>query len=713
MEKKEILYDGLSVKVYATQEPEKVIVNFTDEISAFNKVKRAHIEGKGKLCNAISSMVFEYLAKNGVHTHFIKKIGECEQLCQRIEAIPIHVIVRNVVTGSMAKHLGIKEGVKLISPVIDLCLHKDELGNPLINDYQAIGLGLLTKDELEDIYDFTKKINDILLPLFDKAGIILADYKIQYGRLPDGSLILDDDITPDSARFWDKETGESLDRDRFRRDNGQIAKAYGLVLERLCEILKPEQKTEHKCCGNHKCHKQGIHEDCGVFAAWNIPRAADVTYYGLHALQHRGQEGCGIVAVEDHKHMRRVKGRGLVTEVFNEENLQVLKGNMAIGHVRYGSADGEGIENVQPLLFRHASGDFAIADNGSLVNAALLRRYLEERGSLFQSRSDCEILAHLVKKEPAEKDSLRINSIIRALNMLEGSFTFVIMTKNRIYAARDKHGFHPLSIGKIGDGYIVSSETCAFSVIGAEFIRDVEPGEVITIDEHGVRSNTYSKYQRHAMCSMEYIYFSRPDSDLESVNVHAFRKESGRILYHEAPAPADIVVGVPDSSLSAAMGYAEESGLPYEMGLIKNRYIGRTFIKPSQELRDKGVKMKLSPVRSIVGGKRVVLIDDSIVRGTTSRRIVSMLKEAGATEVHLRIASPEMKHPCCYGVDVTSKDELISAYKTTEEVCKEVGADSLAYLSSEALYKAGHRDDLCLACFDGKYPTNLYLNEDE
>ena len=300
----------------------------------------------------------------------------------------------------------------------------------------------------------------------------------------------------------------------------------------------------------------------------------------------------------------------------------------------------------------------------------------------------------------------RIFSIIDALNMLEGAFAFLIMTANRIYACRDKYGLRPLSIGKLGDGWVVSSETCAFDVLGAEFVRDVEPGEIVTIDKQGIRSRDYSMYKRHEMCSMEYIYFARPDSDIDGCNVHAYRKESGRLLWKEAPAEADIVVGVPDSSLSAAMGYAEASGLPYEMGLIKNKYIGRTFIQPSQELREKGVRMKLSAVRSIVRGKRVVLVDDSIVRGTTSRRIVTMLK-------HVRIASPPMTDPCFYGVDTSTREELISARKNTAGVCEEIGADSLVFLSPESLLKAGSRKELCMACFTGQYPTALYQSPEE
>ena len=451
-----------------------------------------------------------------------------------------------------------------------------------------------------------------------------------------------------------------------------------------------------------------LHEECGVFGVFGVPGAAELTYYGLHALQHRGQEGCGIVSVNDAGALRRIKGEGLVTEVFNEANLRTLEGSMAVGHVRYSTSGGGGIENVQPFLFRHFTGDFALAHNGNLVNSHLLRRWLEDKGSLFQSSSDSEVLAHLIKKETRNHTQPRIYAIVEALNMIEGAFAFLIMTANRIYAARDKYGLRPLSIGRLGDGFVVSSETCALDAVGAEFLRDVEPGEIATLDGKGIRSTDYSMYKRHAICAMEYIYFARPDSDIERCNVHAFRKRSGRLLWQESPADADVVVGVPDSSLSAAMGFAEASGIPYEMGLIKNRYIGRTFIQPSQAMREKGVRMKLSAVGSLVRGRRVALVDDSIVRGTTSQRIVRLLREAGATEVHVRIASPPITHPCFYGVDTSTYDELLCARKSPEEVCGLGGADSLHFLSREALLKAGGRDELCMACFTGRYPTALY-----
>lgn len=452
-----------------------------------------------------------------------------------------------------------------------------------------------------------------------------------------------------------------------------------------------------------------IHHECGVFGIYGVENAAQYAYYALHSLQHRGQQGCGIVST-DSQGMHLHKGAGLVIEIFNKRNLAELTGNIALGHVRYPTTNVGGMENIQPFIFNHHTGNFAIAHNGNIINSAELRLYLERRGSLFQSSSDSELFGHLIKKERSEDH--RIYNIMDALNMIEGAFSMIIMTPNRLYACRDKYGFHPLSIAKLGSGYVVASETCAFDAIGAEFIRDINPGEVISIDHHGIRSNDYSTFKRHRMCVMEYIYFARPDSDIEGCNVHSFRKLSGRLLYREHPVDADIVVGVPDSSLSAAMGYSEASGIPYEMGLLKNKYVGRTFIQPTQELRDKGVKMKLSPVRSIVSGKRIVLIDDSIVRGTTSRQIVRMLREAGATEVHVCIASPKYSYPCYYGVDTGTYDELIGSSHTTEQIREYIGADSLYYLSLEALYESSGRNmgkcELCTACFNGDYPTDLY-----
>ena len=461
-----------------------------------------------------------------------------------------------------------------------------------------------------------------------------------------------------------------------------------------------------------KLMDNGIHEECGVFGVYGVPDAARITYYGLHSLQHRGQEGCGIVCLQDGE-LKCIKGEGLVTEVFDSAKLNSLKGTMAIGHVRYSTTGASCAENVQPFVFHHKTGDFALAHNGNLVNSVVLRHYLESRGSLFQTSSDSEILAHLIRKDSKESHLPRIDAIKEALNMIEGAFAFLIMTENRIYACRDKYGLRPLALGRLGEGLVISSETCAIEAVGGEIIRDIDPGEIVCIDHHGIRSNRYSDFGHHYMCAMEYIYFARPDSDIDGCNVHNFRKMSGRLLYEESPVEADMVVGVPDSSLSAATGYAEASGLPNEMGLVKNKYIGRTFIQPTQEQRDNGVMMKLSAVRTIVNGKRIVLVDDSVVRGTTSKRIVKMLRRAGATEVHLRIASPQLISPCYYGVDISSKKELFSASRTLEQIREELDVDTVHFLSKGALFKAGKRSELCLACFTGDYPTDLYRETDE
>ncbi|MCQ2798750.1 MAG: amidophosphoribosyltransferase [Bacilli bacterium] len=446
-----------------------------------------------------------------------------------------------------------------------------------------------------------------------------------------------------------------------------------------------------------------LHEECGVFGVFNVEKASELAYFGLHALQHRGQEGCGMVVSEQGKMSVR-KGEGLITEIFRSAS-SLPVGENAIGHVRYSTAGGGGIANVQPFLFHHKSGDFALAHNGNIVNAKDVKEFLEDRGSIFQSTSDSEILAHLLI---TTRGKTRLDTVAHSLKILEGGFSFLILTDETLYACRDKNGLRPLSLAKYGDGYIVASETCAIDAIGAEFIRDILPGEVIAISKSGIESCFYSENNKHNMCAMEYIYFARPDSDIEGVNCHYFRKQSGIALARTKPVDADIVIGVPDSSLSAAIGYAEEAHIPFETGLLKNKYIGRTFIQPSQELREKAVKMKLSVIKSIVKDKRIILIDDSIVRGTTSRKIVSALKEAGAKEVHVRIASPEIAHPCFYGVDISSYDELISANNTVEEVREKIGADSLAFLPVEELYNISKRTGLCTACFIGKYPTEIY-----
>lgn len=452
------------------------------------------------------------------------------------------------------------------------------------------------------------------------------------------------------------------------------------------------------------------HEECGVFGIFGHENAAELTYFALIALQHRGQESAGIATVDGMK-LYHQKGMGLVAEAIPSESMSRLsKGSSAIGHVRYSTTGVSQLLNAQPLVFNFQRGNMALAHNGNLVNAHQLHSFLERRGAIFQSTSDTEVVAHLIARSG---NADMADNIREALSIVKGAYAFCILTDDKLYAMRDANGLRPMCLGQVGGAYCVASESCAFDTIGAEFIRDIEPGEMVIISKDGLESTRFAGQAKKALCTFEYIYFARPDSDIDGFNVHNVRKEFGRLLYQEHPVEADVVIGVPDSSISSAIGYAEESGIPYEIGLIKNRYIGRTFILPSQELRARGVRLKLNAVRKIVEGKRVVLIDDSIVRGTTSGRIVTMLREAGAVEVHVRIASPPVTHSCFYGIDTSSRDELIAAKKSVEEIREYIDSDSLAFLSEPTMMKAfGIKDTSdhghCNACFTGKYPTEIY-----
>jgi len=455
-----------------------------------------------------------------------------------------------------------------------------------------------------------------------------------------------------------------------------------------------------------------LNEECGIFGIWNHPTAANVTYYGLHALQHRGQEGAGIVA-NDNGRLWQERGLGLLSDVFGDpKRMANLHGQAAVGHVRYATAGSGGIENIQPLMVNFSDMQLSLAHNGNLTNARTLRQSLEAKGAIFQASSDTEVLLHLIRRSTADTFYGQLKD---ALNTVRGGFAFLLLTPDALYAALDPHGFRPFVVGQMPEGqYVVTSETAALQAVGAKFVRDVQPGELITINNDGIMIDHYTDKTDLHIDSMEYIYFARPDSDIYGVNVHAARKRMGRRLAEEKPVAADLVVGVPNSSLSAAMGYAEAAGLPNEMGLVKNQYIARTFIEPTQERRERAVRMKLSAVPSVLAGKRVVLVDDSIVRGTTSKYIVKMLREAGASEVHVRIASPAFKYPSFYGVDMQTTTELMAANYSAEEMKNMLGVDSLEFLSIDGLVEAidlpytGEGSGLTTAYFDGHYPSPIY-----
>src|SRR5436190_17055441 len=450
-------------------------------------------------------------------------------------------------------------------------------------------------------------------------------------------------------------------------------------------------------------------DECGVFGIFGHPEAANMTYLGLYAPQHRGQESAGIAA-SDNEVMRLVRAMGYVADVFNSDNLATLSGPMAIGHVRYSTAGESRIANAQPFLIDCAHGQFAICHNGNLVNASELRELLVKQGSIFQSRTDTEVVLHLYARS---KKTTVEDAVVDAVSQVQGAFSFVMMTRDKLIAVRDPHGFRPLALGRLDDAYVVGSGTCAMDLIGATYVRDIEPGEILVISSDGTRSIRPFPPAHLAQCVFEHVYFSRPDSVVFGKSVNEVRTNLGRILAREQGVPADVIVPVPDSGVCAAVGFADESKIPLRMGLIRNHYVGRTFIQPQSSIRHFGVKVKLNPVKSILQGQRVVLVDDSLVRGTTSRKIVKMVRAAGAKEVHVRISCPPTISPCFYGVDTPRRSELIAATHTLEEIRTYLDADSIGYLSLEGLMSAvgSGNSNYCSSCYTGVYPVSFPQDE--
>ena len=462
-----------------------------------------------------------------------------------------------------------------------------------------------------------------------------------------------------------------------------------------------------------------IKEECGVFGVYGSknPRIAQTVYFGLFSLQHRGQESCGI-AVNNDGVFKSYKDLGLVNDVFTPNIIEKLgEGNIAVGHVRYGTTGGNERSNAQPIVVNHIKGSMALAHNGNITNSYELRSQFEAKGSIFQTTSDTEVISYAIIEERLNSETIE-EAVCKAMDKIKGAYSMIIMSPQKLIAARDRNGFRPLCYGKTSNGeYIIASESCALDSVGAEFIRDIEKGEILVFGKEGIKSiKEHCGKGKQTSCVFEYVYFARPDSIIEGKNVHEARIKAGEILAKEHPVKADVVVGVPDSGLDAALGYSKASKIPYGIGFIKNKYIGRTFIYPEVKSRMDKVKIKLNPIANVVKGKRVILIDDSIVRGTTSERIVKLLRDAGAIEVHMRVSAPPFINPCYYGTDIDSKENLIACKYTIEEIAKKIGADSLGYLSLDGVKKIGYvneKNGFCVACFDGKYPTEIPTKTDK
>ncbi len=458
-----------------------------------------------------------------------------------------------------------------------------------------------------------------------------------------------------------------------------------------------------------------LHEECGVFGVYNNNGfdTARMTYYGLFALQHRGQESAGI-AVNNNGTILYRKEMGMVAEIFDDYVLDYLKGHSSIGHVRYSTAGSSLVENAQPLVLKYTKGHMSLAHNGNLTNAGAIRKQLEAKGTIFQTSTDSEVIAALLSRARIKYSSIE-EALVEVMDEIQGAYSLLVMTPHKIIAARDPLGMRPLVMGELDGSYVFSSESCAFDALGVKLIRDLDPGEVVVVGLDGVKSIQTQEYRSSAMCSFEYIYFARPDSVMEGIEVYETRFRAGQKLFEEHPVEADVVVGVPDSGLGAAHGYSAASGIRLVDGFMKNRYVGRTFIAPNQELRERGVHLKLNPIRSQIAGKRVIMIDDSIVRGTTSRKIVNLLRDAGATEVHVRISSPPVRYSCYMGIDTPEREDLVASTHTLEEIKELIGADSVGYISREGLLTTfdGTKCDFCTACFDGNYPVQIVDKENE
>ena len=665
MQKLEQLYEGKAKKVFRTDDPELYIVDYKDDATAFNGLKKGTIAGKGVINNQMTNHLMRRIEKAGIPTHFVQELSERETLVKKVSIVPLEVIIRNLSAGSFAKRYGVEEGIVFDAPTIEFSYKNDELGDPLLNSYHALALKLATAEEIETIKKYAFAVNDILKAFWAECGVTLVDFKLEFGRLTDGTIVLADEISPDTCRLWDEKTHEKLDKDRFRRDLGGV----------------------------------------------DAPETTDVAplaYYALYALQHRGQESAGI-AVNDDGVFTAYRDVGLVNEVFPAERLRSLgTGTIAVGHVRYGTTGSDNKRNVQPILVNHYKGRMALAHNGNLTNSHALRQELESQGSIFQTTTDSEVIAYIIVQERLRAPSIE-EAVSAAMDRIEGAYSLVISSPTKLIAVRDPHGFRPLCMGRLRDGGVVfASESCALDAIGARFERDILPGEIVVADKSGVKSDT-----RHCgkapkrLCVFEFIYFARPDSVIDGSSVHVARQRAGAFLALEHPVQADIVIGVPDSGLDAALGYARQSGIPYGMGFIKNKYIGRTFISPTQAMRENEVNIKLNPIRSVVEGKRVVLIDDSIVRGTTCRRTIDLLRKAGAKEIHMRVSAPPFVAACYYGTDIDDPSKLIANNHSVEEIAKIIGVDSLGYLSLQDVVKLADNTQcgFCTACFGGGYPT--------
>lgn len=701
------LAEGKTKVVYADNaDPALAVIVHKDDITAGDGARRNQLPGKGALSGCTTANVFRLLRASGIPTHYVDAPANDEMIVRRCDMIPLEVVMRRIATGSYLKRNDVPEGTRFDPPIVELFFKDDANHDPLVDQEWIVANNVATADETERLAAVGRQVFAVLERAWAAQDVQLVDLKIEFGRDSDGNLLVADVIDNDSWRIWPGGRKEDMLDKQVYRDTTEVTdEALRGVLAKYKQVAALTDAFVDARPGAAAASERNDkpREACGVFGIWG--KGTDVartTLIGLMALQHRGQESAGVAVLDDHR-IQVALGMGRVDQIFRAEEVDAMRGIAAIGHTRYSTTGSSRIENAQPILVEADGQAVALAHNGNIVNPLELRRLVRERGVEPVTGSDSELLALLILHGQGSWEE----RIRRMMELSSGAYSLTILTHDALFAVRDPHGLRPLCLGWRDDHWMVASESCALDTVGAELVRDVQPGEILRLDEAGLRSDLMENPPPPALCVFEQIYFARPDSVLDGQTAFEARVAMGRELAREHPANADLVIGVPDSGVPAAIGYAQEMGLPLSEGLVKNRYVGRTFIQPDQHSRQSGIRLKFNPLRGAVKDKRVVIVDDSVVRGNTMPQIVDLLRRGGATAIHLRISAPPIAHPCHFGIDMGERESLIAYGRDIEGIRRELGADTLGYLSLEGLLRAAGERHRCLGCLTGRYPVSI------
>jgi amidophosphoribosyltransferase len=697
---------GKTKIVYAARDdPALAVIVHKDDITAGDGARRNQLPGKGKLSGRTTANVFRLLRAAGIPTHFVAVPADEEMIVRRCAMIPLEVVMRRVATGSYLKRNAVPEGTRFDPTIVEFFFKDDANHDPLVDAAWIVENGVATAEEIDRLTEIGRQVFATLEEAWARQNVQLVDLKIEFGRDVDGELLVADVIDNDSWRIWPGGRKEAMLDKQVYRDTAEVTdEALRGVLTKYQQVAAlSDEFANATTTASPPATDDKPREACGVFGIWGPGTdVARTTLLGLMALQHRGQESAGV-AVLDEGRIRAKLGMGRVDQVFHPKEVDRLTGVAAIGHTRYSTMGGSRIENAQPILVEADGEMLALAHNGNVVNPLELRGLVRERGVEPATACDSELLALLILHGKGTWEE----RIRRMMELASGAYALTILTPDAIFAVRDPHGLRPLCLGWRDDHWLVASESCALDTVGAELVRDVQPGEILRLDGAGLQSDLMPDPPSPALCVFEQIYFARPDSVLDGETAFEARVAMGRELAREHPAQADLVIGVPDSGVPAAIGYAQEMGLPLSEGLIKNRYVGRTFIQPDQHSRQAGIRLKFNPLRGAVKDKRVVVVDDSIVRGNTMPSIVELLRRGGATAIHLRISAPPIAHPCHYGIDMGERESLIAHGRDLEGIRRHIGADTLGYLSLDGLLRAVGERNRCLGCLTGRYPVSI------